>query len=109
VAGAGGSVLVAGGSIPSLFSCSSSGDSNPVGAPLGPAHVIGQPPGDLLGIGGGALTEPGERADLGAVVLDRPAVPLIKGDVGRGHLHLGGDVGHHVVAQLAAARGTGHD
>jgi hypothetical protein len=69
--------------------------------PLHPAflatHVIGQPLGQLLGVGHAALAEGQELADRLAVPLHGPPRPLEEAQIGGGDLHLGGDVGDRLV------------
>jgi hypothetical protein len=73
-----------------------------VRAPLGLAHVGGQPPGQLVRVGHRALPEPKLCADLRPVVLDRAPGPLVKAQFGRVHPDLAGDELDSFVGQLAA-------
>ena len=77
--------------------------ADPVGALFLTAHVLGQPRRQVLGVGDAALPESGHPADLGAVPLDLPPVPVIQADIGGGHADLPGDELDHVVRKLTAA------
>jgi len=69
------------------------------------AGMLSQPGGELPGVGDRAFPEPEERADLGTVILERPARPLIQPQIRGGHLHLAGNVGDRLIRKLPAAAG----
>jgi hypothetical protein len=75
------------------------------GAALTLADVLGQPGGVLVGVGDSALAEPQERADLGAVVLERAACPFVEAELFGWDVDLAGEVGDRVLGKLAAAAG----
>lgn len=68
--------------------------------PLGLAHIGGQPPGQLVCVCHRAFPETQVRPDLGPVVLDGTAGPLIEAQVGRGDAYLAGHELHSLVRKL---------
>jgi hypothetical protein len=76
---------------------------DPLRAPLGLGDVLGQPRGELVGIGDGALSKPKVLADLDSVALALAARPVVQAQLLGRDADLAGDVVDGVVGQLAAA------
>jgi hypothetical protein len=77
--------------------------THPVRAAFGVGDVFRQPPRQPLRIGDAALPVAQMPADLGAVILNRAARPLVKAQVPGRHLHLTGHEVHRLLRQLRAA------